>query len=503
MSACTSLGLKVVERGGWHRSAHPCSPNGDNRMSFAFQAQADGVVCVKSFKGYSTEEALRALGLTWADMYPEKVTTYDYRDRGGRQVGWVKRTPDKNFFQGRFEDGKAVAGLQGKKLPLYLSQQVDAWLSEGKSVYLVEGEKDALSMAAKGYPATTKAGGAESKWEDANVMVFDGADVVIVADKDEPGENAAKAAYTALYPFAKSLKIVEARQGKDATDHLEAGFSPEEFVVRDDLIPPPTTVSGRVVTCSDVFDLVDEGAPEGVPTGFECIDSKSECKGAAKGQMSVVCAQPKHGKSSFLCQMAINACELGHRVLYVTLADLTKNQVWRRMRRIQTGWADPPLSLELADDWQKQIGACRLWDLQLADARDLGGWHVEDVCEGIEALHKRNRYDLVCIDYAQKMSSREIPDRVRATERVSSVVSQTASMRGFACWLGSQQTDDGKAWYSREFTADCSLLLHLNAPNDRDAPDREFFVEHQRFGPSGFVALGTWDDKRLCFKENS
>lgn len=504
LGACSAKGLKVSARGGWYRCPHPCNPSTDTRLSFAFLEQADGVVCVKSHKGYSDLESITALGLEWRDLYPAKVTTYAYNDRKGNRVGAVKRTPDKNFFQYSYEGEKLVAGLKGAKLPMYLAPQLESWISQGLQIHLVEGEKDALSMASRGYPATSKSGGSDSTWEDANVEMFDGADVVIVADKDSAGERAAKDAYNALSSVAKSLRIVEAKQGKDATDHLEAGFSPADFVRRDDLVPPPMTSSGRIVTCSDLADLTDDGAPEGVATGFKGIDSKSECKGIAKGQMSVVCAKPKHGKTAFLCQVTANACEAGHRVLFVTLADLTKSQIWRRIRRVQTGWADTPHDLLRADEWNRTINAYRtFWDLKLADPKDLGGWHVEDVCESIEVLNRRHRFDLIVIDYAQKMTSRTESDRVRATEKVSREIANMASARGFAVWLGSQQTDDGKAWYSREFTADCSLLVHLNAPNGREAREREFFVEHQRFGPSDFQFLGTWDTSTLSFKENA
>lgn len=503
LNACSARGLKVVTKSGWHRCAHPCSPEGDTRLSFVFQEQGDGVVCARSFKGYSTEEALTALGLKWADLFPPKVTKYEYRDRKGTPVGVVERTPEKNFYQSRFEDGKLVSGLAGKKLPVYLAAQVEGWLSEGKPIFVVEGEKDVLSLASRGFAATTKAGGSESAWEESNVEMFEGAEVTIVADKDAPGEKAAKAAYIALFPVAKSLKIVEAKQGKDATDHLDAGFVPAEFVVRDDLVPPPMTASGKVVTCSGLDDLEDEGAPEGVPSGFKGIDTQNESGGFPKGQMSVVCAMPKHGKSAFMCQATVNALKRDHRVLYVTLTDLTKAQIWRRMRRIETGWADAPTDIFKAEQWHSTISAMKaIWEIKIANVKDLGGSRdVEDIVEGIEALNRRHKFDLVVVDYAQKMTSRLHADRVRATEAVSSGMSFMAESRGFALLIGSQLSEDGKAWYSREFTADAALMFHINAPNGHNAKERAIKIELQRFGPCDFEFPCTWLESKLCFKE--
>lgn len=506
LEACSARGLKVSTRGGWNRCPHPCSPENDGqKLSFAFLEQADGVVCCRSFKGYTTTESLAALGLKWADMYPPKVTTYAYHERKGRPVGYVKRTPDKQFPQGRYEGGKEVSGLGGLKLPLYMAPQVEAWLAEGRPVFIVEGEKDALSMAAKGFAAATKSGGAESRWEEANVEMFDGAEVTIVADKDESGERAAKAAYTALQSVAKSLRIVEARQGKDATDHLEAGFTPAEFVARDDLEPPPMTGSGRIVTCTDVSDLDESGGvPEGIASGFFGIDSKNESGGFPKGQMTVVGARKKHGKSSFMAQCACHALKAGHRVLYVTLADLTKQQVWRRMRRAVTGWADAPHDLARAEEWRAKIANLQaFWELKLADSKDIAGPYVEDLVQGIEALNRRHCFDLVFLDYVQKLKSRNQPDRVRATEAASTDLSYMAADRGFALVVGSQMSETGTTRYSQELEDDCGLMLTIGAPDGLEALEREFVVPYNRFGPSGYEFMGTWDKTTLTFRENA
>src|SRR5262249_37867751 len=62
---------------------------------------------------------------------------------------------------------------------------------------------------------------------------FDGAaNVVIVADKDEPGLAHAQATYNSLrktLPDA-TIAIVEAATGKDAADHLYAGRTLDELV---------------------------------------------------------------------------------------------------------------------------------------------------------------------------------------------------------------------------------------------------------------------------------
>lgn len=503
LAACSSRGLKVVERGGWHRCPHPCHPEGDNRLSFAFLEQQDGVVCVKSHKGYSDLESIKSLGLEWRDLYPEKVTTYAYYGPKGNRVGAVKRTPEKQFVQYRYEGDKPVAGLDGEVLPLYLAPQVESWVSQGLQIHLVEGEKDALSMASRGYPATSKSGGAKSKWHDENARMFDGASVVIVADRDDAGAEAAKMAYLALSPYAKSLTIVEAKDGKDATDHLQAGFSPAEFVARDDLVPPPTTEDGWIVKCVGIEDIGESRAPEGVRTGFKYIDTKNESGGVPKGQMTVVGARKKVGKSAFLVQLACHMLERGDRVLYVTLADLTIAQVFRRMVRQVTGRPDPPDSLETNEDWHEKVKAMRtFWELKFADSRGMHGPYVETVAPGIEALHRRHKFDVVMLDYAQKLKSKENLDRVRAQEKASGTLSDMADRLGFALVVGSQLNEDGGARYSQEWEDDCGLFLDVSAPDGREAPARLVKVPYSRFGPSGYEFSATWNASRLNFTED-
>lgn len=253
VSACESLGLKVTGRGDWKRCPHPCSPDDDrDKRSFAFRELGDGTVVISTQKpSYTKDQCLEALGLTWKDLFPENdlrpesewkgqriVHGYEYTDSTGNPKGRVTRTEKKEFPQGHYENGQYVQGLNGAPLPLYMLSYVKAWAEEGRTIYVVEGEKDARNMIREGFAATTKPGGAKSPWLECHTGPLAKCDIVVVADKDEAGEGAARAAVAALRPIAKSLAVVEAKTGKDATDHLESGHTPEDFVARHDLEKP-------------------------------------------------------------------------------------------------------------------------------------------------------------------------------------------------------------------------------------------------------------------------
>jgi putative DNA primase/helicase len=269
--ACGDEGKKSGRE--W-RFRHPCSDEKGDRRSLAITEQADGTVLIHSHKpGYSVADVVERIGLKLSDLFPQNdrrgerkmrdggVCThgYEYTDSLGKPIARVNRIMleggDKSFMQGRYEGESYKPGLNGISLPLYLLPYVEQAKSKGETIYIVEGEKDARSMWAAGFPATTKAGGAKSKWTPENVESLRGASVIIVADADKPGREAAQLAYTALKGIAKSLRIVESAAGKDATDHLNAGLSPEEFIERDDLIPEEPGLG--IVHLNGVFEPVE------------------------------------------------------------------------------------------------------------------------------------------------------------------------------------------------------------------------------------------------------
>jgi 5S rRNA maturation endonuclease (ribonuclease M5) len=105
-------------------------------------------------------------------------------------------------------------------------------IEAGETVFVVEGEKDVKAIERAGGVATTNASGA-GKWTAEHSAWLAWAEVVIVADDDETGWAHARAVAESLQPFAKSIRVVKACAGKDASDHLDAGFGLDEFEEAD------------------------------------------------------------------------------------------------------------------------------------------------------------------------------------------------------------------------------------------------------------------------------
>src|SRR5262249_13938317 len=94
-------------------------------------------------------------------------------------------------------------------------------------IYLVEGEKDCAAMVKHGFAATCNPGGA-GKWQDGYTATLNGAEVVIVADKDEPGRAHAQRVAGELHGRAERIRVIELpnvneRPVKDPHDFFAAG----------------------------------------------------------------------------------------------------------------------------------------------------------------------------------------------------------------------------------------------------------------------------------------
>jgi AAA domain len=230
---------------------HGCAINGTNAQCPAHEDRAPslsigqgdkGAAVLNCKAGCSFDEVLEALGMSAADLFdeprgsdpgrPQVVAEYRYTDQAGSLLYTVRRyepgfNGERKTFRPFLPSGRA--GL-GKARVLYrLPQLIEAVLA-GRTVYITEGEKDADAIVRAGGAATCNVGGA-LKWRGQTYNRYlAGATVVIVADRDEPGRTHAADVAGSLADIADSVTIVEAAEGKDAADHLAAGYSLAELV---------------------------------------------------------------------------------------------------------------------------------------------------------------------------------------------------------------------------------------------------------------------------------
>lgn len=256
LDALREAGRPVARCGDGWRSSCPAH-DGQNRTALSISQGRDGVLVYCHADITCTPEAITsALGLTVRDLFDrpdgedgqtgsarglgEIVATYDYVDERGELLYQVCRFAPKAFRQRR-PDGRGgwTWRIKGVRQVLYRLPEVLAAVREGQTIYVVEGEKDVHAVEGAGAVGTCNSGGA-GKWRDEFADTLTGAHVVIVADSDAPGLAHARQVRDSLNGRAASIQVVRAAHGKDAADHLAAGYTLDDFAPldEDDLADP-------------------------------------------------------------------------------------------------------------------------------------------------------------------------------------------------------------------------------------------------------------------------
>jgi len=132
---------------------------------------------------------------------------YPYCNENGDLLFQVVRYEPKSFRQRRPNgSGGWTWNLAGvTQVPYRLPELIEA-ISLSHGVAIVEGEKDVDRLREIGVPATCNATGA-GRWKPEHSEWFAGADVVVIGDNDEAGQDHARAvAYACASASACTLR---------------------------------------------------------------------------------------------------------------------------------------------------------------------------------------------------------------------------------------------------------------------------------------------------------
>ena len=249
--------------------------------------------------GCSYRDILSAVGLSAKDLYyddskPQSGSWRAYIEkREGRRIEAIYNYVDyqtgnylytklrlagKKMLYGILKDGRFGYGLDGhsrKELKgIYTPGGLGALnkaIMEGKQIFVPEGEKDANTLATRGYTAMT-AGGVND-WQPEFAEVLCGAEVIILADNDTPGKQLASRILADLRGIARSARVIVPVPDvpkADISDYFGAGHSNEDFEkLIQSAVGSPTSVT-------------DSTVPKGTPlntkqhkiTGLELILNK-------------------------------------------------------------------------------------------------------------------------------------------------------------------------------------------------------------------------------------
>lgn len=322
-----------------------CPAHQDRTPSLSVSVGDDDRVLLHCFAGCPTETVVAELGLKPSDLFfptptaPKVrpawriVATYDYLDENREQLYQVVRRRsvdvEKDFRQRRSNgNGGWTWKLNGvRRVPYRLPELIDA-VANDVTVFITEGEKDADAVVAQGAVATTSPEGA-GKWKPEFARYFEGADVVIVADRDEPGYAHARQVRDSLAPVARQVRVTEAIEGKDAADHLAACHSLEELAVVDVDLSPFGDTDPDPYRYLDLTHAWDEGVTRRVPEVGRREDG--QCL-FYLSNVNEVHGESGDGKSLACLSFAADELKLGRDVLWIDWEEADEQTVVERLK---------------------------------------------------------------------------------------------------------------------------------------------------------------------------
>ena len=268
-----------------------CPAHDDKQASLTVTKGRDSVL-IHCHAGCGIENVLSAAGLKKSDLfYQEKRTgsswqayiesrekkkieaVYNYVSINGGYIFTKVRMQGKKMIYGTLANERFNYGLGGRTrkelCAVYAPdgvQAINKAISEGKPIFIPEGEKDVDTLTKQGYVAVT-AGGVND-WQSDFVQIFKGAVVYILADNDEPGRRVANTIQSDLQGIAKSAKVIVPVPDipkADISDYFAAGHSKEEFesLLQQETVTEKST-EGNTPDLSQFHLVNNQGIPKDV-----------------------------------------------------------------------------------------------------------------------------------------------------------------------------------------------------------------------------------------------
>lgn len=392
----------VRQRGsGWTAL---CPAHEDSSPSLSVDEADDGTVLLKCHAGCSFESIAQAVGLggkreRWNPDHAE--AKYDYLDEQGHLLFQVLRMPGKEFPTRRLDDeGDWHWGIDGvRRVPYRLPELLEA-VAAGKYIVVVEGEKDAdagNSQPDRRFFFTCNPGGA-GKWRPEFARHFNGAHVIVWADKDEPGRNHAETVRKILSPVVASIALVQSAQGKDAYDHLVGANLTMEQVVRAE---STFLIQRGIITAKDLasraredLDMTESDLP-----GYVLVPGVNVVW--RKGRFYAIGGYTGDGKTTFELHGVRSLAMAGTRGGLFSL-----EMVERDLRNRLIQHRGIPLYM-LEEPWRLKADPVMLARYYAA-IEEIGHWDVDIVfdtqitAEKIAEITREREYDWIAIDHIHR-----------------------------------------------------------------------------------------------------
>ena len=366
-----------------------------------------------------------------------EVARYRYENADGTHAYDILRFEPKTFRASRTVP-------EAERVPYHLPEVLAA-VAAKQTIFVCEGEKDTDALRALGVVATCNPFGA-GKFLDRYAQWLIGANVVIWADKDEPGRAHAKDVAQKLSVAARSVKIIESPVGKDATEWLESGGSIVALLVL--VADTPEWQSGeRAIWTApeagreyrDILQRRIAGDPEhvGWAVGLPSLDREMRYW---PGNVWLVAASTGVGKSAFLQTLQRRAKP---HTFYFSL-EMTRTQVIDRLLSAEAGVDSWKIARGALDQDERRrvyeaLDRFERSDVALADnVRSTGS--IENI---LRIARVRFGTRIAYIDYVGLLTERAGDSRYEKMTKVAHELQQIAKATGVCLVIASQVNRKG------------------------------------------------------------
>ena len=181
---------------------------------------------------------------------------FDYTDETGKLLFQVLRFEPANAakqFRQRTGPDQKKWSIKGVRIVPFKLPELIADIGADRTVFVVEGEKDVLTLRSHGIPATCNPMGA-GKWRAEFAPIFTDADVVVCCDNDKVGRDHARAVAMSLTSTARTVRLLDLKkiwpgieESDDISDWFKRGSGSAEALWQtvetlpawqDDQLPP-------------------------------------------------------------------------------------------------------------------------------------------------------------------------------------------------------------------------------------------------------------------------
>ncbi|MBW9334563.1 replicative DNA helicase [Herbaspirillum sp. RU 5E] len=314
-----------------------------------------------------------------------------------------------------------------------------------------------------------------------------------------------KAVKRALVTFSEELGAQASTSHEDASSIVDSASSKLEKLAAARIKQEPVQVRDDLVRFMEQLEQrIDGNGPKPICTGFPDVDKRLS-GGMRRGELVVIAARPKMGKTAFALNVANNV-SVDHSVLVLSM-EMPKDQIHERnlasIGRIQLDRLLQPKTLE-DPDWVRMTHALtKLNDMNIS-IDDQGGLRLLDVRMKAKQVKRRHGLDLLVIDYLQLMYG-DGDNRNAQIEGITRGLKALAKELGIVIVLLSQlnrelekrpnkrpQPSDLRDSGAIEQDADAVLFLYRDEVYNPDSMDRgicEVNVALCRQGAPGVVGL--------------